>query len=700
MDRPITNKLIVEKSPYLRLHAQTPINWYPWGSEAFQLAQSQNKPIFLSIGCAQSRLCRVMLKESYEDPKVVHILNQHFINIKVDREELPYVANLYFELAQMLSVSSDRQETPSWPLNVFLTPDLRPFFSINYLGSAERFGSPSFLHMLEQLHSMWENEVEKEVLMQQAERVIEIMTLIESCCKKELLAEESLKNVVEAIYRDVDAQFGGVKAFPKTTHGLLYLFLLRFSEEQQDSRGLFFVEHSLSAMSKGGIFDHVNGGFYHCTIDDRWQIPCFEKRILDNIFLFLAYLDIWSYTGKQQYHFIAKQTLRYLLTDLYDGDTGLFYTSENGENWGNSEENSYYTWSFEDILHLLGEDAALFCEYYGISKEGFCNGRNVLYIPEGLDVQDLAARHRYSLSELYDKLEEAKNKLQTHQSLKNTCFKDDQSLTCYNGWMMFALVQASFRFGDIRYLNLAEKCASFLKEHLYENHRILRRWRDGEAKHPGGLDDYAAVIFGSIALFEAGCGASWLVFAEELVKDVLIFFRSESGGFYTTDDQDSFLLLKQTSMSDGEGISGSALLCRALLKLHILTERSHYLSYVEDVLQIAQAKWRSNKFSSLGNLLTAQDYFSRQHKKVLISLGTSEDRFLILKGLEGKFLPYVSFVWLSHSDKEALYTLLPESEHHLIPNEGNQATTIYLLENGLGRKFVNIEKFLQSLFDE
>ncbi|WP_348663862.1 thioredoxin domain-containing protein [Chlamydia vaughanii] len=693
MSQPLyTNKLIKEKSPYLLLYAHTPVNWYPWGDEAFDLAIAEDKPIFLSIGCAHSRWCQVMLQESFANPEVAAMLNEHFINIKVDKEELPHVANLYFDLAQMLSISGEHQSSPSWPLNVFLTPDLLPFFSVNYLSAEGKLGMPSFSQTIEKLNFMWEDHEEREVLVQQAHKVIEIASFIENCSKKELLEESTIAQTVTALYHDIDPHYGGVKAFPKTPPALLSQFLLRYGVEYQDNRSLFFVDRSLQMMANGGIFDHLGGGFYCYTIDDKWLIPCFEKRLIDNSLLLLDYLDAWVCTKKPRYRSVALQTLNYLLSELYNSEVGAFYTSEHGEYWGVSE-GRYYTWSGEEVREVLGENAEMFCEYYGISREGFCNGRNILHISNHMDIEEIAEKYNCSEEEFEEVIDRLREKLRVHRDSKTQPFKDDQSLTFHNGWMVHTLAYAGKILGSAQYIHIAEKCGEFIRNHLCKNTTLLRRWREGEAKYPGGLEDYAAVILGFLALYETGCGATWLLFAEDLMKEVLVGFRSESGGFYSTNDQDDSLLFKQESLSDGDAISGNALICQALIKLHMLTEKKHYLTHAEDILQLAQARWHTHKFSSLGSLIAAQTYFSRNHQKILISLANDQDRNTVLSCFSGLFLPQVSLVWMRHEDREVLEKILPECEHSLIPKEEQTSTTIRILEPGSGRKFSSIEDF-------
>ncbi|ACZ32956.1 conserved hypothetical protein [Chlamydia pneumoniae LPCoLN] len=691
-----TNKLITEKSPYLLLYAHTPVNWYPWGAEAFHIAAIENKPVFLSIGCKHSRWCQVMLQESYTNPEIAAMLNEYFVNVKVDKEELPYVAKLYGDLAQMLAVSGDHQETVSWPLNVFLTPDLIPFFSVNYLGNEGKLGLPSFPQIIDKLHFMWEDAEEREALVEQAMKVLEIASFLEGCVRKEILDESSLKRTVAALYQDIDPHYGGVKAFPKRLPGLLLQFFLRYSLEYQESRGLFFVDRSLSMVALGGVRDHIGGGVYSYTIDDKWLIPAFEKRLIDNALMALNYLEAWACLGKEEYRGIGKQILSYILSELYSPEVGAFYSSEQAENWGAGGQN-FYTWSVEEISNALGEDAEIFCDYYGISREGFFNGRNILHIPVHREIEELSEKYHRSIEAIEDIVDRSRDILKGIRAQRSHRSKDDLSLTFNNGWMIYTFAYAGRLLGEVEYIEIGKKCGEFVRNSLYKHHELYRRWREGEAKYRASLEDYGALILGVLALYESGCGSFWLSFAEELMQEVVLSFRSEEGGFYSVDGRDSTLLIKQSPLSDGETISGNALICQCLLSLHLITEKKHYLTYAEDILQIAQAYAHTHKFSSLGLLIASQNYFSRKHVKVLIALGDQEDRSPVLKCLSGLFLPYLSLIWMTQENQEHLETVLPEYEHCLIPKGDCTATTIYVLEVDQCKRFKDLELFRRYL---
>lgn len=689
MSSPYTNKLAFEKSPYLLLYAHTPVNWYPWGEEAFQLALSHDKPIFLSIGCSHSHWCQIMLQESYSNPNVAALLNECFVNVKVDKEELPHVAALYFDLAQMLSPTMEKQETPIWPLNVFLTPDLLPFFSVSCANfTLEGRGGAAFSKMLEKLRAMWENPEERGALVAQATKVLEIASFIEGACRKEPLSEDTFQATIRAIYQDIDPHYGGIRDFPKVPPSLLLRFLLREGYASQDSRALFFVLRTLHMMWLGGIYDHVGGGFYRCSIDDRWQIPCFEKRLVDNALLIRAYLEAWAYT-KRPFDVVVHETISYILNALYDAKTGLFYLSEHGENWRGEEGRNYYTWTENEVKEALGDRAEMFCEYYGI-REGIY-GRAIPHISWELDTEAFAEHHSCSPQECEARLSEMRKLLFAKRGSRVPPFKDDQSLTFHNGIMIETLVQAGRLLGENQWIDIAERCCSFLKDRLYLNGRLLHRWRDGESKYSAGLEDYAALVLGAIALYEVGRGVVWLEFAHALMQEVLISFHSEAGGFYTTDGKDHSLLIKQSQIQDEETVSGSALLCSALIKLHIITERGHYLRSAEEILQIAQVKWHTRKFTCIGSLLAAQEYFFQQHRKILVSLGDQQDRDRILAILRGKFLPYTTLVWLSNTEGERLRCLLPEVEHSLLPKGAE--SKIYLLEPKQCRVFTSVQAF-------
>lgn len=675
-----TNKLIKEKSPYLLQYANTPVAWFPWSQEAFDLSISEDKPIFLSIGHMHSRLCAKMLTDYYENLEVVDTLNKYFVNVNVDKDELPHIAQFYQTLARMISVSQDSSSDTEWPLNLILTSEGFPFFSLPYLGNNKwSLEKQSFSKLLENLYAMWSNEEDRIILTNQSRKAFEVVAFIENSKRKELLDEAALKRAIEALYHDVDAHFGGINTFPKKIPALLLHFLFRCSVEYNDNRGLFFVDRSLTTMSHGGVFDHIGGGFYTYSIDDKWLIPCFEKYLIENASMALNYAEMWAYTGNEEFYFVSKQILSYLLSNLYEESLGSFFHSEQEEDGFFHDKHCEGSWLNKEWIDTLGHDAQIFCDYYGVSREHLGKGNNILHIPFNMNLRILAEKHHMSLEEMQAILLNQKELFKQRKQDFSVTSINDLSLTCNNGWMVFVLVQIGKLFGDAAYIHIAEKTMQFIASQLTQDHHVFRRWCEGESKYLGILKDYAAVMMGALALFEAGRGARWLLYVEELAVEVLLLFRSDQGIFYSTDQRETLVLLRQTDLLDDDMISGNALLSQVFLKMYLITQKKHYLIYTENILQFSQSYWQTQKLSALGSLIAAQKYFSRNHRKIFISLANELDREQILFNLKGVFLPHTYFVWLTYQDKDLLKILLPENEHVLIPSAQQNRSKIYLL---------------------
>ncbi|WP_213357942.1 thioredoxin domain-containing protein [Chlamydiifrater phoenicopteri] len=692
-----TNKLITEKSPYLLSYAHTPVNWYPWGKEAFDQARAEDKPIFLSIGGTSSRWCRVMLLESYQDAEVAAFMNQHFVNVKVDKEEMPHIADLYSELTRMLAASADIMDAPSWPLNVFLSPDLVPFFSVNYLSKEEKFGFPSFLHVLKRIHESWEEQSDRDIMVNQGHKVVEVVSFVENCRRKEALDEGVFKDIVTHLYEEVDPCYGGIKVFPKKLCGILGKFLLRYGRDRSENRSLFIVDRSLEMMALGGIHDHIGQGFFSYTIDDKWLIPNFEKRLIDNLFMAQLYLEAGAFFDKVEFSNIGEEILAYICSSLRISEGG-FQTAEDGGALG-SKEGNYYTWSSEEIRQVLKEDADIFCEYYGICREGFCNGRNVPHIPVHLDIDSIAAKYRLSEEELQDKLASLRDLLKAEQAKKERPLKDDLVIACGNGLAISVFVQAGLLLNKSEYIAIAEQCGNFLLSCMWKPPVLYRRWREGDAKYNGGLEDYGAVLLGALALFQAGRGIKWLRFAMSLVNELYTSFRSESGCFYTTDGRDKDVILKQASFADKGDISGNALVAESLITLASLTGHREYFDCVEEILQTVQSYWRASKFSTFSHMIVAESYYANDTKKFVINVGKDRgDVDKILSCFEGVFISDKVLVWFFEEEKEEIAPLLSEQERGLL--HFSDKSVIRVMEKDLSHIFTDLRKFREYLTNQ
>ncbi len=606
------NHLAKEKSPYLMQHANNPVDWYPWGEEAFELARKEDKPIFLSIGYATCHWCHVMEKESFENPDIAKRMNETFINIKVDREELPQVDNFYMEFAQAMMSSPG-----GWPLNILLTPDLKPFFAVTYLPPSTKKGLMGLTEFCEQIHSLWTSE-EKNHLIDQAEELLEIMEHSFQAKGEELPDEMEISYAAQNLFSVADENYGGIKGEPKFPLGYQAEFLLQYAKAKKDSRAIYFVELTLGSMYKGGIYDHLGGGFSRYSIDEKWQIPHFEKMLYDNAILAKTYCQAWKYTKKENYKKVFQGIIEYVLREMTHPDGG-FYSAEDADSDGH--EGLFYTWDYKEILDSLKEDGETFCHAYGVTKEGNFEGRNVLHLVNG-----------------DEGLESCKKILFEERSKRNRPFKDDKILSSWNGLMIDAMASTG-------YTDAALKAAEFIKKNLWKEGRLFRRFRDGEARFSAGLDEYAFMIKGVLSLYEAGMGDRFLEWALEMTKILEIEFKAEHGAFYQTDSQET-LLFRKCDFYDGAEPSGNGVHLENLLRLYQATFNEHYLTQAEDILKAAHEFMKTFPPGTCYHYMGLQRYYDKLAPTVAIVLDESRSLEKEIKELlSSKFCPHAFIMW-------------------------------------------------------
>ena len=649
MDAPsFSNRLIHEKSPYLLQHAHNPVDWYPWGQEAFEKAKKLDKPIFLSIGYATCHWCHVMEKESFENPEIAQLMNETFVNIKVDREELPEVDSIYMDFAQALMSSAG-----GWPLNLVLTTDLKPFFAMTYLPPKNHRGLIGMPHFIEHVRGLW-NSDERHHLIEQADKVVELFEQMTPPPATELAEKETVEVAVELLYELIDPVYGGLKGEPKFPMGYQSTFLLEYGALSGDSRALFCAQLSLDKMHQGGIYDHLGGGFARYAVDEQWEVPHFEKMLYDNALLARAYLDAWKYTKKEEYATVCKETVDYLLTTLAHPEGG-FYSAEDADSEGH--EGRYYTWTLGEIQSLLSkEDAEIFCQAFAIAPEGNFEGRTILHAPVSLE--ETAKKFSLSSLELQKRLEGIKRQLLEKRNSRVRPLIDDKILTSWNGLCIDVFVRAFDCFGEARYKEAAQKTARFLQKNLWKEGRLLRRWREGEARFEAGLDDYAFLIKGLLSLFEQGEGSQWLAWAIECAGLLDKEFKAESGGFYYH-RSDPTLLLRKCEFYDGAEPSGNAVHAENLLRLYQITFDSRYLQSAHAIIQAAKAYMESYPPGACYHLIAL--YRSLNRKAATLVIALDEEATLekqIRAVLASTFSPHLQVIWKRPSDT-ALASLAP-----------------------------------------
>lgn len=671
-----TNRLIHQKSLYLLQHAHNPVDWYPWGQEAFDAAKATDKPIFLSIGYATCHWCHVMEQESFEDSEVANLLNDTFINIKVDREELPEVDSLYMEFAQgMMSGAA------GWPLNVILTPELQPFFAATYLPPHSRHGMMGLVDLVSRIKEVWHGE-ERENIIVQAAQVVQVFAGAVQTQGDEIPDKDQLLEVSDLLFKLGDPVHGGMRGIPKFPIGYQYNFLLRYPSLHGDGRALFFVERTLDMMHRGGIFDHLGGGFSRYSVDDAWVIPHFEKMLYDNALIAYAYLETWQLTKKPIYREVCEAVLDYILNEMRHPQGG-FFSAQDADSDGH--EGLFYTWTPAEIHEVLGqEDANNFCAFYGVTEEGNFEGRNVLHmmqLPE-----EFAEKHQIDPQVFAVRLKEQCKKLWEAREKRIHPLKDDKILSSWNGLMIFSMVEAGRAFRNKRYVDAAVDAAEFIREHLWQEGQLLRRWREGEALFNASLDEHVFLIRGLLSLFDADCGSEWLEWAMEMTEQVKEKFKSDEGAFYQTDGSDPNIILRKCQFADGAEPSGNALHCENLLRLYQLSLNTNYRNQAVDILKGVKKYIDSYAPGYCYHMMNLNRYYDQGAPTFVIALDEQErHRDQIRDLIYNKFLPHKAIIWRRESD-ERLFDLLPFVRNQ-VPIDGK--TTIYICYQGVCQQPTN-----------
>lgn len=665
-----TNRLINQKSPYLLQHAHNPVDWYPWGEEAFSAAKVQNKPIFLSIGYATCHWCHVMERESFESVEIAHLLNENFVNIKVDREELPEVDSLYMEFAQSMMAGA-----AGWPLNVVLTPDLRPFFAATYLPPSAKHGLAGLADLIHRIQEIWESD-EREQVLEQAERIVEAFADNILIRGEEIPQKEQIDDLAELLFKLADPAYGGMKGIPKFPIGYQWNFLIHYASKSEDSRSLFLAERTLDMMQRGGIYDHLGGGFSRYSVDDKWLVPHFEKMLYDNALLAYSYLEAWKLTKKSLYQEITKEICDYVLRDMMH-EHGGFYSAEDADSEGH--EGYFYTWTYDEVRDVLrGSEATLFCDYYGITPQGNFEGRNILHTPVRLE--EFAARMDKDPKELWSLFTKQRKQLFEVRKTRIHPFKDDKILSSWNGLMIFSLAEAGFSLNEEKYVEAAVKAACFIKDNMWQKGFLLRRWRDGQSQFSAGLDEYAFLIRGLLSLFEIGQGSEWLEWAIFMTSILQNQFKAEAGAFYQTDGKDPNILLRKCQFSDGAEPSGNAIHCENLLRLYQLTSQQDYLNQAEDILRAVGRHLTNYSPGYCYHALNLIHFYDDNAITAVIALNGDKQHLHPLKLLFGeRYIPHRALIWKSAEDHQ-LEKMIPSLVYQK-PIEGK--TTLYLCRKGV-----------------
>ena len=620
-----TNRLIREKSPYLLQHAGNPVDWYPWGEEAFVKARRQEKLIFLSIGYSTCHWCHVMERESFSDPSVAAILNEHFVSIKVDREERPDVDQLYMQAVMQLTGQG------GWPLTVFLTPDLKPFHGGTYFPPEDRWGRPGLKSLLRGVNEAWQTRRQEVVQAGQA-LTDALQAQAAGPGGRAALTDAVLRQAVQEFTASYDEQFGGFEPAPKFPRSHSLSFLLRQWRRTGDARLLTMVEQTLRAMASGGIYDHVGGGFHRYSTDARWRVPHFEKMLYDQAILAKTYLEAYQATGEILYADVARGIFEYVLRDL-TGPEGAFYSAEDADSVVDptrpeeKAEGAFYLWTKTEWDAVVGSEQALeMASLYGVEPSGNApedpmgefRGKNILY--QARPLQEVARERGKSEAELARLVAEAKTKLFTRRGKRPRPHRDDKILVDWNGLMISSLAFGAQVLDEPRYTKAAERAAQFLLRHLVRpDGRLLHRYRDGEAGILGMLEDYAFFIHGLVDLYQATFEPRYLSEAKRLTAEMLRLFWDDSrGGFFLTGSDAEVILSRQKEVYDGAIPSGNSVAALGMLRVARLTMEAALEGKAQALLEHFSAAV-TQRPSAYPQLLIALDFALGSSYEIVIA---------------------------------------------------------------------------------
>lgn len=650
------NKLINEKSPYLLQHAYNPVDWYPWGEEAFEKARREDKPVFLSIGYSTCHWCHVMERESFEDHEVAEVLNRVFVCIKVDREERPDIDGVYMAVCQAMTGSG------GWPLTIFMTAEKRPFFAGTYFPKTGRFGRPGLIELARRVETLWKTA--RDDMEKNADSVLSALESMNSVSPGQIPGSEILDAAFMQLEKRFDEKHGGFGTAPKfpTPHNLT--FLLRYWKRTGNGKALAMVEKTLQAISMGGICDHLGFGFHRYSTDREWLLPHFEKMLYDQALLSMAYLEVYQATEKEMYAATAREIFHYVLRDMTSPEGG-FYSAEDADSEG--VEGKFYVWSAGEIRSLLdSDDAALFEAVYNISDDGNYldeatrqpTGLNIIHRTKPFG--ELAGILSMAESDLVKRIKDINGRLFLERKKRVHPHKDDKILTDWNGLMIAALAMGGRILAEEAYTDAAQKAAAFIAGHLKKDGRLLKRYRDGEASLPAHLDDYAFLTWGLIELYETTFKEHYLEEALDLNQAAISLFQDrQSGSFYFTAQEADTLPVRHRELYDGALPSGNSVAALNNLRLGKITGRAELADITEKIAaafsgELAQVP------SAYTQMLSALDFYLGPAAEVVIAgQPGADDTKLLLGTLRRAYLPNKVVVFNPAGNGEAITRLAP-----------------------------------------
>ncbi|MGO4987371.1 thioredoxin domain-containing protein [Gallicola sp. Sow4_E12] len=648
----MTNRLANETSPYLLQHKDNPVDWYPWGEEAFEKAEKENKIIFLSIGYSTCHWCHIMERESFEDEKTAEVLNKDFVAIKVDREERPDLDTIYMAFCQAMTGSG------GWPLNLFLTPKKVPFYAGTYFPKKSIYGQPAFVDLLNQVAKIWEENPAELFMHSEKARVA-----VASAFKprgEEALSGEIIRETYETLKSNYDEKYGGFSEKPKFPSPHQMLFLLRYYKAAGEMEALEMVKGQLEGMAKGGLMDHAGGGFARYSVDERWEIPHFEKMLYDNALIAESYIEAYAITKKDRFKNVSEELFHYIEREM-TSPHGAFYSAQDADSEG--EEGKFYVFSPSEIEEALGEEAEWFIDFYGITKRGNFEGKNHLNLihKDSLKREDL------------EKAEPLLDRLYEYRKDRVPPFKDDKILTSWNGLMISALSLGGKVFKEESYLQSARKAADFILNYHIREAVLYNSSREGKLGDSGTLEDYAFLIHGLLNLYDATLEDKWLfhsrMLTEKMIED---FIGGEDGGFYMTSKDKTDLIMRPRETYDGAMPSGISMAVMVLAKISRLTGVVRYREIMERQFKVFSSNLKKTPGAHcyfMAAYLTA----NMGHKAYQLYTVSSEEALEYTEVFRQEYRPFDTLISLTNEGilRELFDLEVQEAPALLICQEGS-----------------------------
>ncbi|MFC2165643.1 thioredoxin domain-containing protein [Acidobacteriota bacterium] len=696
------NNLVNETSPYLLQHSHNPVNWYPWGEEALAKAKTEDKPIFLSIGYAACHWCHVMERESFENEEIAAILNEHFVSIKVDREERPDLDEIYMTAVVALSGSG------GWPMSVFLTPDLEPFFGGTYFPPEDRYGRIGFKNLLHVIQEKWTNGAEREKIGKDAQMIIRFIRDQNSVAVvssgDEQIDKDLLTDAIHGLENSYDSQWGGFGGAPKFPNANAIALLLRDYHHTDRKKSLAMAVQTLDKMYEGGMYDHLGGGFHRYSTDREWLVPHFEKMLYDNAQLAVVYIEAYLVTGKERYARVAHEIFDYEMSTMTNREGGIFST-EDADSEG--MEGIFYLWTYTNVEKALGKaDVDLFARFYALKKEGnfssheaYHKGLNILHLPESPDA--VAEELQMDTGQLVNKISSMQKKLFKIREKRIRPGLDDKIITSWNSLMVTAYARGYQVFQKNAYLKAAERAAQFLNDKMRTKEgKLLRTHRNGKSKFFAYLEDYAYTARAFLDLYEASLNPKWLEVSQELVEEMIAqFWDKQSASFFSTSHLHRNLIVRAKADHDQAVPSPSGVALMTLLRLSKLLNEKDYFELALKALEANLPLIKRSPKAYL-SLLACVDFVLYPPKEIaIIGRREAEDTQALLLAVNSQFIPHkiVAFFDPDQSEKNLLIKKIPLLEGRDLL--GGKATA-YVCENYVCKLPVTSPKELLSQLSE